>query len=204
MLNATDLRNNTCFLYHGEPYSVLHYKHTHLGRGGANIKVKAKNLLNGAILNLNFGSNDHFEEVSLTKKKMQFLYKEGENFYFMDPESFEQTNILKKIIGDQGKFLKEGENFEILFWEEKAIDLDLPASLVFEVTKCDPGVKGNSVSNIYKNAQISNGVVLRVPLFINVGDKIKVDTRTGKYLKKTSSKGSSSGRWSSGPRSASG
>lgn len=184
MLNATDLRNNTCFLYKGEPYRVLQYKHTHLGRGGANIKVKAKNLLNGIVLNLNFGSNDHFEEVGLTKKKMQYLYHEGENFYFMDPKTFEQIEISKKIVGDQGKFLKEGEIFEVLFWEDKAIDLEMSTSLVFEVIKCDPGVKGDSASNIYKNAQLANGMTLRVPLFIKVGDKIKVDTRTGEYIKK--------------------
>jgi elongation factor P len=186
MFQATDLRNNTCFLYKGEPYRVMQYKHTHLSRRGADIKVKAKNLINGAVLNLNFGSNDRFGEVNLVKKKMQFLYQDEGNFCFMDPDNFEQIGIFKKIIGEQGKFLKEGENFNILFWEDKALGLDMPPSMVFEVVNCDPGVKGDSATNIYKNAQLINGVTLKVPLFIKVGNKIKVDTRRGEYLRKVS------------------
>lgn len=184
MLTATQLRNNTAFLYKGQPYRVLHYKHTHLSRRGADIKVKVKSLSSGKVLRLNFGSNDKFESVVLEKKSLQFLYQSGDEFVFMDPKSFEQVEISKKIIGQSGKFLKEGESVYVLYWQDQVLGLDLPVSVVLEVSETDPGVKGNSATNIFKNAVLINGLSLRVPLFIKVGDKVKVDTRTGEYIER--------------------
>ncbi|MFC1711263.1 elongation factor P [Patescibacteria group bacterium] len=184
MLNASQLRNNTYFEYEGVPFKVLKYQHTHLGRGGANIKVKAKSLQNGNVRSFNFGSNDKFEEVVLEKKQMQFLYREEEMYFFMNPSSFEQYEIAKNLIGDQGKFLKEGEEITVFFWQDKPLDIDMPASLEVEILECDPGVKGNSATNIFKQATAKNGLNIRVPLFIKIGDKIKVDTRTGEYIER--------------------
>lgn len=186
MLTATQLKNNTCFLYQGEPYKVLQYKHTHLSRRGADIKVKAKNLKTGSILTLNLGSNERFQEVKIEKKKMQFLYLEEELFYFMDPEIFEQVEISSKLIGNLGKFLKEGQLINVLFYQDEAIDLDMPASVVIEVAECDPGVKGNSATNIFKSALTKNGLKIKVPLFIKKGDGVKVDTRSGEYVGRVS------------------
>jgi len=184
MLSASELKNNTCFLYHEIPYKVLKYKHTHLGRGGAHIRVKVKNLRTDNVLHLNFTSNDRFEEVVLEKKPMQYLYLEAGSFYFMDPKSFEQLAVSSKTLGNSGQFLKEGETVDIMFWEDEALDIDLPPSVVVEITECDPGVKGNSVSNMYKPAMTKDGLKIKVPLFCQKGEKVKVDTRTGEYLER--------------------
>lgn len=184
MLSASQLRNNVCFLYQGDPCKVLNYKHTHLSRRGADIKVKVKNLKTAKILNLNFGSSDRFEKAEIDKRKLQFLYQQGETFYFMDPESFVQIEIDKKIIGDSGKFLREGESVDILFWQDKPLDLDLPVSIIVEIIEADPGIKGNSATNIYKSALTKNGLKIKVPLFIKVGDKVKIDTRSEEYLER--------------------
>ncbi|PIS09065.1 elongation factor P [Candidatus Beckwithbacteria bacterium CG10_big_fil_rev_8_21_14_0_10_34_10] len=181
MLNATQLKNNTCFLYQGKPFKVLDYKHTHLSRRGADIKVKAKNLIFGNVLNLNFGSNDRFEEALIEKRKLQYLYCDQESYFFMDPKTYDQVEISLKIIGSQGKFLNEGDQVNLFFFEGKAIDLDLPLSIIVEISSCDPGVKGNSAANLLKNAETKNGLKIKVPLFIKVGDKVKVDTRTSEY-----------------------
>ena len=184
MLTATQLKNNTCFLYKNQPYKVLKYKHTHLSRRGADIKVKAKNLKAGSIVNLNFGSNDRFKEVEIKKKNLQYLYKENQIFYFMDPKTFEQIEISGVALGNHGKFLKEGQTINVLLWQNEAIDLDMPASVVVELIECDPGVKGNSATNIFKSALTKNGLKIKVPLFVKKGDKVKIDTRTGEYVER--------------------
>lgn len=184
MLQATQLKNNTYFEYEGNPFKVLKYKHTHLGRGGANIRVKAKNLKTGNIRNFNFGSNERFEEAVLEKREMQYLYKEDKTYYFMDPKTYEQIEVSRLNIESQGKYFKEGEGVNILFWQDQPLDIDVPASIVVEIAQCDPGVKGNSATNIFKQAIAENGLKLKVPLFIKIGDKIKVDTRSGEYIER--------------------
>lgn len=186
MLNATQLKNNICFLYQDSPYKVLQYKHTHLSRRGADIKVKAKNLKTGSIVNLNFGSNNRFEEVEIKKKNLQYLYQKDQIFYFMDPKTFEQIEINGEILGNQSKFLKEGQTINVLFWQDEVIDLDMPAAAVVELAECDPGVKGNSATNIFKSALTKNGLKIKVPLFVKKGDRVKIDTRSGEYIERKS------------------
>lgn len=184
MLDAARLRNNTLFEYDKEPYRVLKFKHTHLGRGGANIRIKAKNLKSGVTRSFNFGANDKFEEVNVVKKKMQFLYSQDGSYVFMDPTSFEQQEIDSEIIGQMGKFLKEGEDVNVLFWQDEVLDLDMPASVDVEIAQTAPGVKGNSATNMFKPATTTNGLQVKVPLFIKQGEKIRVDTRTGEYIER--------------------
>lgn len=184
MLSATQLKNNTTFLYNGQPCKVLQYKHTHMGRGQADIKVKIKNLKDGSVLNLNFESSDKFEEAILEKTKMQYLYKDDSGFYFMNPKTFDQILINKNLFDQSQEFLKEGDSIDILFWQDKPLDVDMPTSVVLEIIDCDPGVKGNSATNIFKNATCSNDLKIRVPLFIKKGDKVKIDTRTAEYVRK--------------------
>ncbi len=184
MLSATQLKTNVCFIYQKEPYKVIQYKHTHLGRGGAKIRVKAKNLQDGHVLSLNFGGKDRFEEVILERIKMQYLYRQGEEYVFMDPGSFEQINISNRLLGESAKFLKEGEEINIMFWQEQPLDIDLPVSVILEIAECDPGVKGNSATNIFKSAVTKEGLKIKVPLFVDKGNRIKVDTRTGEYLER--------------------
>lgn len=184
MISATELRAGATFLLDGQPFLVLKYEHSKIGRGTANIKIKARNLKHGSVVEKTFISGAKVEPIETQKRKMQYLYGEGEDYYFMEPRSFEQISIERKVLGNQVKFLKEGEEVYILFWKEKPLSVDLPASLVFEVAGADPGVRGNSATNIWKEAELVNGMKIKVPLFIKKGDWVKVDTRTGEYLER--------------------
>lgn len=183
-INATDLRAGTAFLYEGKPFKVKKYTLIKMGRGGATVRVSCVNLENGANVEHAFSSNLSFEQITLTKKKMQYLYNDGSVAFFMNPSSYEQIEVSLNVLGDDVYYLKEGENADILFWGERAMSIDLPPNIVLEVVECDPGVKGNSVSNLYKPAKLSNGLEVRVPLFIKVGEKIKIDTRSGDYIER--------------------
>jgi len=184
MLNVTELRNGTVFKENGNPYLVVRYELIKLARQGAYIKVKAKNLLSGATIERSWHSNLTVEEADTRSKNEQFLYKDGDNFVFMDPKTYEQDTISGDLIGETSQFLKEGEIVQVLLYEERPISVQLPVSIIFEVAYTEPGAKGNSVTNSYKPATIDTGASVKVPMFINIGDKIKVDTRTGEYLER--------------------
>ncbi len=184
MISVTKLRNGVTFEYNGTPYKVTEYKHTHLSRGGGTIKVKVRDLSSGKLNSLTFKSGESVQEIEVTRKQLQYLYSDDDNLYFMDPDTFEQIEIPTQIIGKSKVFLKEGENAWVLFWEDKALDLDLPPKITMEVIECAPGEKGNSASNVYKDAVVEGGLRIRVPLFINVGDKVRVDTRDGSYVER--------------------
>ena len=184
MLNVTDLRNGTVFKENGSPYLVLRYELIKLARQGAYIKVKAKNLLSGAVIERSWHSNLSVEEADVYRRNSQYLYKDSGKFVFMEPKTYEQETIPEETIGESAKFLKEGDTVQVLFYEERPIAVELPINSVYEITYTEPGIKGNSVSNSYKSATIETGAEVRVPLFVNIGDKIKVDTRTGEYLER--------------------
>jgi elongation factor P len=155
-----------------------------MGRGGAVVKVTARNLESGSIEEKSFSSNVAVDEVSTNKKRLQYLFKDSSSVTFMDPKNFEQVEIPLSVLGDDTLYLKEGESVEVLFWDEKPLSVVLSPNVVLEVSQCDPGVKGNSATNIYKPATLENGLKLKVPLFIKVGNKIRVDTRTGEYVER--------------------
>jgi len=184
MINATELKNGTVFVYYGKPLQVIKYTHIKVGRGGAIVKVNVRNLQTGSVENFSFSSNLAFEEANTQKRKLQFLYSDNLVAVFMDPKTFEQVEIPIAVLADQIKFAKEGENIDVLFWEDKALSVELQPKVTLKVTQTDPGVKGNSATNIYKPAILENGFKLRVPLFIKVGDLIRVDTRTGTYVER--------------------
>ncbi|KKU25218.1 MAG: Elongation factor P [Candidatus Woesebacteria bacterium GW2011_GWC2_47_16] len=184
MISATDLKNGITFLSDGKPYRVIKYSLIKMGRGGATVKVTARNLETGSVTEKSFSSNAAVDEVNTHKKKLQYLYKTGNALTFMDPKTYEQVEIPLSILAEQAAFLKEGESVDVLFWDEKALSLELPPKITLKVVESDPGVKGNSATNIYKPAVLENGLNLKVPLFIKVGDQIKVDTRTGEYLER--------------------
>ena len=186
MISVTELRAGTNFLLDGQPYQVVKYTHSKIGRGTANIKVRVKNLGSGAVLEKTFTSGAKVEPIEVERKRMQYLYREGEMFYFMDPASFEQSEIDAKTLKEQGKYLKEGSQVNILYSRSKPLSLELPISLVFKVEKTDPGIKGDSATNIWKEAVLENKMAVKVPLFIKAGDLVKVDTRTGEYLSRES------------------
>lgn len=192
MISATDLKNGTTFLANGKPYQVIKYSLIKMGRGGAVVKVTAKNLETGSIEEKSFSSNVAVEEVSTTKRRLQYLFKDASSVTFMDPKTFDQVSIPINVLGSDISFLAEGENVDVLFWsmggvdgeDEKPLSVVISPNIVLKVSECDPGVKGNSATNIYKPAVLENGLTLKVPLFIKVGDKIRVDTRTGEYVER--------------------
>ncbi len=187
MVNATDLKNGVAFLYDRKPYQVIKYTLIKMGRGGATVKINVRNLITGGVGEKSFSSNVSVDEVNTFKKKLQYLYKDSSNAVFMDPKTYEQVEIPLTILADQIVFMKEGDQVDVLFWDERALSVELPPKVVMEVIQTDPGVKGNSATNIYKPAVLENGMDIKVPLFINAGDKIRVDTRTGEYLERVKS-----------------
>ena len=184
MIGVTELRAGTIFEENGNLFQVLSYEHIKMGRGSANIKVKVKNLRNGSTTEKSFINGAKVSNVSVFKKDIQYLYKDAELAYFMDPKSFEQISIFMSLIGNDKAYLKEGETYNVSFLENEVLTLNLPPKMDFVITDADPGVKGNSASNIYKDATLDNGLKIRVPLFIKIGDKVKIDTRTGEYSQK--------------------
>ena len=181
MIDVNKLKVGVTFTEEGIPFRVMKYDFTKMGRGNATIKVKAKNLFNGSIVTKGFISGNMVEDIMLEKKHLQYLYKDDEKAYFMDPVSFEQCEIPLTVLGDDVKYLVEGEKAWVLFWDEKILGVELQASVVMEIVESEPGARGNTVSNVLKPAKTASGLVVNVPLFINVGDKIKINTETGQY-----------------------
>lgn len=183
MLVVTELRAGTIYEDQGQLLQVLSYEHIKMGRGSANIKVKVRNIRSGATIEKSFINGAKVNDVQVIKKEMQFLYKDDENAYFMNPQTFEQIGISLTIIPEEA-FLKEGENFSISFHDDEALSINFPPKMEFKITETGPAVKGNSATNVFKDAILENGFKTKVPLFINVGDKIRIDTRTGLYTER--------------------
>lgn len=190
MISVTQLRNGATFLIGKEPFRVLKYTHTHLSRGGGTIRVKARSLLTGHVCDKTFKSGERVEDVEVERKKLQFLYRDGDEFYFMHPVTFAQIAVLGKVFGGAARFLTEGKEYVLFFWdspttgEEEVLDIDLPAKMDLPVIEAAPGVKGDTQASVYKDAVLANGLKTRVPLFIRKGDVIRVDTRTGEYVER--------------------
>ena len=192
MINSTDLRNGTTFIVDGAPYVVLEYKFIKMGRGGATVRVTAKNLKTGSTEEKTYSSNVTVEDAQTSKKALQYLYQDGEDVVFMDPRSFEQATISRKVLKDQIPYLREGDTVNVLYWsfgsaqdkEDEPLLVELPLKIELKVTDTDPGIKGNSAANMLKNATLENGLIVRVPLFIKNGDKVRVDTRSGAYVER--------------------
>ena len=184
MISATDLKNGTTFEMDGKPFIVQKFAHQKIARGGGTVKLSLRNLSTGKVEEKTFQSTVKFDEIDTSKKRLQFLYSDGENAVFMTPDTFEQVEIPLEIVGEQIVFVKEGEDVNVLFWEGKALSVEIPPSVIATIADTDPGIKGNSASNMYKSATLDNGLQVRVPLFIKIGDKVKVDTRTFEYLER--------------------
>lgn len=183
MLSVTELKSGTIFEDEGQIYQVLSYEHIKMGRGSANIKVRVKNLRSGSTVERSFINGARVNDVRVLKKDMQFLYKDSDALYFMNPVSFEQVTIpLKKFEGYE--YLREGENFSISFLDNEPLSLNLPPKMDLKVVETGPSLRGNSATNIYKDAILENGLKTKVPLFITVGSIVRVDTRTGAYSEK--------------------
>ena len=183
-INVQDLRTGAVFTENNALWQVITYEHIKMGRGSGTVKVKAKNLRSGSITEKSFITGARVEAANVEKKKAQYLYKDEEGYYFMDPVSFEQFSISAAILGDQAKFLLDGMEVNLLANGDEALGIELPISLVYKIEDTGPGERGNTVSNVYKEATLENGLVVRVPMFMSNGEKVKIDTRSGEYVER--------------------
>lgn len=172
--------------YEGAPYEILDFQHVKPGKGSAFVRTSIKNLLNGRVLQPTLKSGDKVGRPDIEEKDMQFLYAQGDEFHFMEKKTFEQTFLTADVLGEAKNFLKENIDAAVMFYNGKAIGVTLPNSVELTVTTCDPGIRGDTVSGATKPATLETGYVVNVPLFINQGDVLKIDTRDGKYLTRVS------------------
>jgi len=180
MIVVSELRAGVIFEESGNLLQVLSYEHIKMGRGSANIKVKVKNLRSGSTTEKSFINGAKVNDVAVLKRDYQYLYKDAELAYFMNPQTFEQISVPLKVI-DGDEFLKEGNTYSISFLEQEPLSVNLPPKVDLTVVETAPGVKGNSATNVFKDAVLENGLTPKLPPYIRMGDKIRVDTRTGAY-----------------------
>ncbi|MEK7605862.1 MAG: elongation factor P [Patescibacteria group bacterium] len=183
MISVTDLRAGTTYEEDGNLLMVVSYEHIKMGRGSANIKVKVKNLKSGGTLEKSYINGAKVSDVQVMKKDLQYLYKDDQFAYFMNPSTYDQIQIDLFKIPDH-PYLKEGETFNVSFLGDDALTVTIPSKMVFKIVDTAPGIKGNSATNVFKDATLENGIKTKVPLFINIGESIRVDTRTGAYSEK--------------------
>lgn len=184
MVSTSDFRNGLNILVDGEPYQITWFQNHKPGKGGAVMRVKLRHLKKGGTIERTFKSGEKFEALSVTRQKKQYLYKEGENYNFMDMNTYDQISVSPDILGDLANYLKENLEVEAVYLEAELIGIDLPIIIEMTIAEAEPGVKGDSVSNMTKMAKLETGADIRVPLFIKEGDRIKVDTRTGEYVER--------------------
>lgn len=181
MYQPTDLKKGVVCQIDGKPYRVIEYSQKVMGRGGSIVNVKLKNLIDGGVIPKTFKGADKIEPASVNNQKVQYLYSDGNEFHFMNPESFEQFQLDSEICEQAAPFLKEGDEVDLQFFEGTVINVALPKNLFLEVTYTENVVKGDTTSNVLKDAKLETGLTIKVPAFIKVGDIISVDTVTGEY-----------------------
>ncbi|WP_010253761.1 elongation factor P [Myroides injenensis] len=185
MATTADIRNGLCIKYNNDIYKITEFLHVKPGKGPAFVRTKMKSLTNGKVLENTFSAGHKIDTIRVETQKFQYLYPEGDMFHFMNVENYEQITLLRDIL-DAPDLLKEGETVMVQINTETdlAISVDMPASVILEVTYTEPGVKGNTATNATKPATVETGASVNVPLFINEGDKIKIDTTTGAYIER--------------------
>ena len=181
MYQPTDLKKGTVCQIDGKPYRVIEYGQKVMGRGGSIVNVKLKNLIDGSVIPKTFKGQDKIEPAEVSNKTVQYLYNDGEVFYFMDPDTFEQFELSSDIVDEAKQFLKEGDSLNLQFFSDRVINVELPKNLFLEVTYAEDVVKGDTTSNVLKDATLETGLVVKVPAFIKTGDIISVDTSTYEY-----------------------
>ena len=184
MYGPTDLKKGTVVQIDGKPFKVIDYNQKVLGRGGSIVNVRLKNLIDGGVIPKTFKGADKIEPADVNNQKVQYLYADGNEFHFMNPESFEQFALNAGLVEDAAPYLKEGDELDLQFFDGNVINVDLPKNLYLKVTYTENVVKGDTTSNVLKDAQTETGLTMKVPAFIKNNDTIKVDTRTGEYLER--------------------
>ncbi|MFQ5603190.1 MAG: elongation factor P [bacterium] len=187
MASVSDFRNGMAIRYNGQIWIVQEFQHVKPGKGQAFIRTKLKQLLTGKVVENTFRLSENIQEVRLEEKEMQYLYTAGDELCFMENETYEQINLSRDMIGEQLKFLKEGNMVRVQFLEGQAVTASLPMFIELKVIEAPPGVKGDTVSNLQKAVTLETGAEIQVPLFIKEGDVLKIDTRDGRYIERVSS-----------------
>lgn len=182
MIYASDFRKGRTFQINGEPHVVLDFLHVKPGKGAAFVRTKYKNIITGATREEAFNPDDKFEEAIIETKKMQYLYNDGELYYFMDPETYDQVPVGLDMVEDAIKFMRENDVATLKFYQGAPFVVEPENFVDLVVIETEPGVKGNTATNVTKAATVETGAVVQVPIFIETGEKIQIDTRTGEYL----------------------
>lgn len=181
MYQPTDLKKGTVVQIDGKPYRVIEYGQKVMGRGGSIVNVKLKNLIDGSVIPKTFKGQDKIEPAEVSGRSVQYLYTDGTDFHFMDPETFEQFQLSEDIVDTAAGYLKEGDSITLQFFGDKVINIELPKNIFLEVTYAENVVKGDTTSSVLKDAKLETGLTVKVPAFIKEGDIISVDTATGEY-----------------------
>lgn len=184
MISAGDFRNGITIEFEGSVFQIIEFQHVKPGKGAAFVRTKMKNVITGAVTERSFNPTEKFENAYVERKDMEYLYNDGDIYYFMDGETYEQTPISKNVLADNFKFVKENMVCKIVSYKGNVFSVEPPLFVELEVTDTEPGVKGDTATNVTKPATLETGASIKVPLFINTGDKIKIDTRTSEYLQR--------------------
>ncbi len=182
MLGLTDIKTGRTIIHNGEPYLVLEYLHSMIGRGGAVMRTKLKNLLSGVIIDFTFSGADKVEEAEMSKSHAQYLYHEGDQYQFMDTESYDQFFLSEEVLGAMTKYLVEGTEVSILNWNGRPINLEIPVKVTLTVVEAPPGLKGDTASGGDKVVTLETGLQVTTPLFVKQGDRIIINTEKGTYV----------------------
>ena len=184
MITTAEFRNGSRLLVEGDPFYIVEFQHVKPGKGGAFVRTKLKSYLSGNVLDRTFRSGERFEEPNLEEREMQFLYATGDDYTFMDTDTYEQLTFEKKQLGENADLLKENMNVKILIYEHRPIDVELPIFIELKVIDAEPGVRGDTASGGTKPAVVETGATIKVPLYLEVGTTIKIDTRTRAYVER--------------------
>lgn len=182
MVCASDFRNGVTFEYEGNVYRIIEFLHVKPGKGAAFVRTKLKNVMTGATVEKTFNPSEKYPKALIERRDLQYLYNDGELFYFMDNETFEQTPLNSEDLGDALKFVKENTDVTILSYKGKVFAVEPPNFVELEVKETEPSVKGDTTNNVTKSATLETGAVVAVPLFIGEGEKVRIDTRSGEYM----------------------
>ncbi len=184
MISAGEFRNGVTFEMDGQVYQVIEFQHVKPGKGSAFVRTKYRNVKSGGVVEHSFNPNEKFPRAQLERADMTYLYRDGDLHYFMDINTYEQIPFSSAVLGDTLEFLKENMVCKVVSYKGDVFAIEPPIFVDLEVTECEPGVRGDTASNVMKNATVETGAVVKVPLFINQGDMIRVDTRSGEYMER--------------------
>lgn len=184
MYETSDIRKNLKIVLDGSPYAVVDHQFVKPGKGQAFTRTKLKNMITGAVLDRTFKSGEKLEKAEMSERQMQYLYPDGDMWVFMDTETYDQLSFSAEVLGDTPDYLVDEMMVDVLFWGEKPIGITPPTFVVLKVVETEPGYKGDTTSNVQKAAKLSTGKTVSVPLFVNQGDLLKIDTRTGSYVER--------------------